>query len=47
VQDFCINYADDVGVFGFDVLDIDDGDDIFNDEDDDDEQEVIRILGIG
>jgi len=48
VQDFSINYADDViDVFGLDVLDIDEGDDIFDDEDDDDEQEVIRILGIG
>jgi hypothetical protein len=41
-------YADDVGVFGFDVLDIDDDDDIFDDDDDDDdEQEVIRVLDIG
>ena len=39
--------ADDVGVFGFDVLDIDDDDDIFDDDDDDDEQEVIRVLDIG
>jgi hypothetical protein len=46
VQDFSINYADDVGAFGFDVLDIDDGDDIFDDEDND-EQEVIRVLDIG
>jgi hypothetical protein len=35
-----------VGAFGFDVLDIDDGDDIFDDEDDD-EKEVIRVLDIG
>jgi hypothetical protein len=39
--------ADDVGVFGFDVFDIDDNDDIFDDDDDDDEQEVIRVLEIG
>jgi hypothetical protein len=39
--------ADDVGVFGFDVFDIDDNDDIFDDDDDDDEQEVIRVLDIG
>ena len=48
--------ADDVDVedvFGFDVLDIDDDNDIFDDDDDDDifddddEQEVIRVLDIG
>ncbi len=40
--------ADDVGVFGFDVLDIDEDDNIFDDDDDDDdEQEVIRVLDIG
>jgi hypothetical protein len=40
--------ADDAGVFGFDVLDIDDDDNIFvDDDDDDDEQEVIRVLDIG
>ena len=43
--------ADDVDVedvFGFDVLDIDYDDDIFDDDDDDDdEQEVIRVSDIG